>query len=99
MEQAGATTSRSTPGQHTGGPVSLPCSCHGHSTALLAGDARGPSDNGAMKVELKAIGFVHSTRAELRDDDWDKEIVSIQLDADVFTPDALLSLDQFSHVE
>lgn len=42
---------------------------------------------------------MHSARAEVRDDDWDREIVSIELDADAFPPDALLSLDQFSHVE
>ncbi|MGT2427419.1 SAM-dependent methyltransferase [Amnibacterium kyonggiense] len=52
-----------------------------------------------MKLELQAIGFVHSTRAEVSDDDWDKEVVSIKLDASTFSPDALLSLDQFSHVE
>jgi tRNA-Thr(GGU) m(6)t(6)A37 methyltransferase TsaA len=35
----------------------------------------------------------------VRDDEWDKEDVSIELDAGTFSPDALLSLDQFSHVE
>lgn len=52
-----------------------------------------------MRIQLDAIGHVHSTRGEVRDDDWDTEIVSIELDAGVFTADALLTLEQFSHVE
>jgi tRNA-Thr(GGU) m(6)t(6)A37 methyltransferase TsaA len=52
-----------------------------------------------MEITLQPIGYVRSTRSEVRDDDWDKETVSIVLDADTFTPDALLELDTFSHVE
>ncbi len=33
------------------------------------------------------------------DDAWDKETTVIELDDKTFTPDALLSLDAFSHVE
>lgn len=35
----------------------------------------------------------------MRDDDWDREAASIELDVDVFSSDALLALDGFSHVE
>jgi tRNA-Thr(GGU) m(6)t(6)A37 methyltransferase TsaA len=52
-----------------------------------------------VHMELEAIGHVRSTRTDVRDDDWDEEVASIELDSDVFSPDALLALDQFSHVE
>ena len=52
-----------------------------------------------MQIEVDAIGHVRSTRAEVSDDDWDKEVVLIELDSATFSPDALLELDQFSHVE
>ena len=52
-----------------------------------------------MRIELEAVGHVASTRRALSDDDWDEEVSSITLDAEVFSPDALLALDQFSHVE
>jgi tRNA-Thr(GGU) m(6)t(6)A37 methyltransferase TsaA len=52
-----------------------------------------------MKIELVPIGHVKTTRAEPIDDDWDAETTTIELDASQFTPDALLSLDQFSHIE
>jgi tRNA-Thr(GGU) m(6)t(6)A37 methyltransferase TsaA len=55
--------------------------------------------NGVVRMELEAIGRVRSTRAEVRDDDWDEETVSIELDGKAYSPDALLALDQFSHVE
>ena len=52
-----------------------------------------------MKIELQPIGHVRTTRADPVDDNWDAETTTIELDASQFTPDALLSLDQFSHVE
>jgi len=52
-----------------------------------------------MKIELQPIGYVRTTRADPVDDNWDAETSSIELDATRFTPDALLSLEQFSHVE
>lgn len=52
-----------------------------------------------MEITLAPIGFVRSTRSEVRDDDWDRETVSIVLDADVYTANALLELGTFSHVE
>jgi tRNA-Thr(GGU) m(6)t(6)A37 methyltransferase TsaA len=52
-----------------------------------------------MQIILTPIGHVKTTRAEPIDDDWDAETTTIELDASQFTPDALLSLDQFSHIE
>ena len=52
-----------------------------------------------MDITLTPIGYVKTTRAEPIDDDWDAETTTIELDAAQFTPDALLSLDQFSHIE
>jgi tRNA-Thr(GGU) m(6)t(6)A37 methyltransferase TsaA len=52
-----------------------------------------------MKIELAPIGYVRTTRADPVDDAWDKETTVIELDGETFTPDALLSLDAFSHVE
>jgi tRNA (adenine37-N6)-methyltransferase len=52
-----------------------------------------------MKIELQPIGYVRTTRADPTDDNWDAETATIELDANRFTPDALLSLEQFSHVE
>jgi tRNA-Thr(GGU) m(6)t(6)A37 methyltransferase TsaA len=52
-----------------------------------------------MSITLTPIGMVRTTRAEPIDDDWDTETTTIELDASQFTPDALLSLDQFSHIE
>lgn len=52
-----------------------------------------------MNIQLQPIGFVRATRADPFDDAWDAETTTIELDAKTFTSDALLSLDQFSHVE
>ena len=49
-------------------------------------------------VSLIPIGHVVSSRAEPVDDGWDGENASIEL-SDRFTADALLGLDEFSHVE
>jgi tRNA-Thr(GGU) m(6)t(6)A37 methyltransferase TsaA len=50
-------------------------------------------------ITLTPIGHVRTTRADPVDDNWDAESTTIELDSKQFTPDALLSLDQFSHVE
>lgn len=52
-----------------------------------------------MQISLEPIGYVRSTRTEVRDDDWDAETASIELDTSIFSADALLELDAFSHVE
>ncbi len=52
-----------------------------------------------MQITLDAIGYVRSTRTEVRDDGWDAETMSIELDSSIFSADALRELDRFSHVE
>ena len=52
-----------------------------------------------MRFEVEPIGVVRSSRAEVRDDGWDAERASIELDPQRFTADALVGLDGFSHVE
>lgn len=52
-----------------------------------------------MQITLTPIGYVRTTRADPIDDNWDSETTRIELDTSIFTPDALLSLDTFSHVE
>lgn len=52
-----------------------------------------------MDITVQPIGHVRSSRREVRDDDWDTETVSIVLDPNLFTPDALREIDSFSHIE
>jgi tRNA-Thr(GGU) m(6)t(6)A37 methyltransferase TsaA len=52
-----------------------------------------------MKIELKAVGFVKSTRLEVTDDNWDKETVFIELDSHHFNDESLFGLSDFSHAE
>lgn len=49
-------------------------------------------------MEIRPIGIVHSTRAEIKDDHWLKEDAYIELTED-YPPDALAGLTDFSHVE
>jgi tRNA-Thr(GGU) m(6)t(6)A37 methyltransferase TsaA len=48
---------------------------------------------------VAAIGHVRSARVGREDDDWGDVESTIRLDATRFTPDALVGLDEFSHVE
>jgi tRNA (adenine37-N6)-methyltransferase len=52
-------------------------------------------------MNLEPIGWVHSTQRVpgSKAHGWDKEVASIELDADRFDADALLGLDSFSHLE
>ncbi len=52
-----------------------------------------------MNIGLQAIGFVSKGRGEPIDDNWDQETSVITLDPAQLGADALLGLDQFSHVE
>lgn len=52
-----------------------------------------------MEITVDPIGVVRSTRAQVRDDDWDKEQALIELDSESFSAEALFELDQFSRVE
>ena len=50
-------------------------------------------------ITLNPIGHVRGGRAEPIDDDWDAVEAVIELDPARFTPEALASLDAFSHIE
>ena len=50
-------------------------------------------------IQLKPIAYVSCSRAERLDDNWDSVESVIELDASRFTPEALLGLEQFSHIE
>jgi tRNA-Thr(GGU) m(6)t(6)A37 methyltransferase TsaA len=50
-------------------------------------------------ITLVPIGTVRSSRTEVEDDRWDAVTAFIELDAHRFSPDALLGLDTFSHLE
>jgi tRNA (Thr-GGU) A37 N-methylase len=50
-------------------------------------------------IELDPIGFIRGGRSEPIDDDWDAVSSTIVLDAERFSPDAIASLDEFSHIE
>lgn len=52
-----------------------------------------------MAIELEPIGYVHCSRQDVRNDDWDAETTSITLDAERYGSEALAGLDTFSHVE
>ena len=49
-------------------------------------------------VSLTPIGYVTGGRRDPLDDNWSSEIATIEL-TDAFTPDALMGLAEFSHVE
>lgn len=51
------------------------------------------------EANFHAIGVVQSTRTEMRDDDWDRETVFIQLDETQFSGESLMGLELFSHAE
>jgi tRNA (Thr-GGU) A37 N-methylase len=50
-------------------------------------------------ITLKPVAYVRGGRAEAIDDDWGQSRARIELDPEVFHPDALAGLDAFSHVE
>jgi len=50
-------------------------------------------------IEMRPIGWVGGARSEPIDDAWGSVESTIELDPDQFSPDALLSLDDFSHLE
>ena len=51
-----------------------------------------------MDIVMQPIGFVRSTRAEPRDDEWDAETAAVEL-TEEYGEAALWGLDEFSHVE
>jgi tRNA (adenine37-N6)-methyltransferase len=50
-------------------------------------------------IVLQSIGTVHSTRKKPADDNWDIEKAYIELDDSQFSPEALVGVCDFSHVE
>lgn len=52
-----------------------------------------------MTITLKPIGYVHSTRDEIKDDYWGGVISTIHLDREQFDEDVTQGLEEFSHVE
>jgi tRNA-Thr(GGU) m(6)t(6)A37 methyltransferase TsaA len=52
-----------------------------------------------VQFTMEPVGNVVGGRAEATDDHWGPERAIVRLDAGRFTPDALLGLDGFSHLE
>ena len=50
-------------------------------------------------MDIRAVGWVRSSRTEAFDDDWDSVSSTIELDAARFTPDALRGITEFSHID
>jgi tRNA-Thr(GGU) m(6)t(6)A37 methyltransferase TsaA len=51
-----------------------------------------------MTITLEPIGYVRSTRSDLKDDNWDETAAEIELVED-FSPECLDGLEEFSHAE
>jgi len=51
------------------------------------------------EINILPIGAVSCARTDLSDDDWGSVESTITLDSERFTPDVLLGLDAFSHIE
>ena len=52
-----------------------------------------------MTISLDPIGHVRGGRAEPDDDNWGSETCEIVLDSSRFTPESLVGLDAFSHID
>ena len=52
-----------------------------------------------MDIILQAIGSVHSHESGPKEDFWGDVVSEIRLDASKFTPDAMVGLGEFSHLE
>lgn len=50
-------------------------------------------------ITLVPVGKVRSSRTRPADDNWDAEQARVELDAERFSPEALVGLAEFSHVE
>jgi tRNA (Thr-GGU) A37 N-methylase len=55
--------------------------------------------NDKAAISLRPIGIVRSSRKVLQDDHWEAEKAVVELDAAQFSPDSMLGLSDFSHVE
>ena len=63
---------------------------------MMRGGMTGETDR---MIEVIPIGYVRGSRAEARDDNWAQEQASIEIDGEQVAADALVGLEQFSHVE
>ncbi|WNM28772.1 SAM-dependent methyltransferase [Demequina capsici] len=52
-----------------------------------------------MTIEMTPLGHVTCTRREQVDDGWDREEATIHLDPAQLGPEALVGIEDFSHVE
>jgi tRNA-Thr(GGU) m(6)t(6)A37 methyltransferase TsaA len=48
---------------------------------------------------LRPVGWVRASRSDAIDDDWDSVTSAVEFDAAQFSPEALLGIEEFSHVE
>lgn len=51
------------------------------------------------EISIIPIGLIRTTRSEIRDDDWDENISTIELDESQFNEDVLYGLEELSHLE
>jgi tRNA-Thr(GGU) m(6)t(6)A37 methyltransferase TsaA len=52
-----------------------------------------------LEIRLRPIGIVRCPRSELTDDHWGATTSVIELDSSRFSPESILGLEQFSHLE
>jgi tRNA-Thr(GGU) m(6)t(6)A37 methyltransferase TsaA len=50
-------------------------------------------------ISVAPIGVIRSTRTKAADDNWDQETATVELDESQFSPEVLLGVSDFSHVE
>lgn len=50
-------------------------------------------------IVIRAVGVVHGSRPEARDDYWGKEVSVIEIDAEQFSEEVIAGLAEFSHLE
>jgi tRNA (adenine37-N6)-methyltransferase len=67
-------------------------------SAIHASGLRGRV-SGVTTYGVSPIGWVHSSRQEAIDDDWESVSATITLDAERFSHDSVVGLAEFSHVE
>lgn len=53
----------------------------------------------SKQIAMKPIGFVRGGRRTATKDDWGNNRCRLELDKDRFSPEALLGLDEVSHIE
>jgi tRNA (adenine37-N6)-methyltransferase len=51
------------------------------------------------EITILPIGYVRTTRSEIKDDDWGENISKIELDESQFSEEVLYGLEDYSHLE